>query len=116
MNPLVFAMKCLLSSLPSSSLLQISRHLLFVSPVNWLVLNVPKVNRPMKAHQDQEGALSRDAYEADDFVSADKYVVNTPGCLLSGYGREAPHNQFHGSTLLVLSGLRNKSLLQLAKS
>ncbi len=40
MNPLAFAMKCLLSSLPSSNLLQISSHLLFVSPVNWLVLNV----------------------------------------------------------------------------
>ncbi len=38
-NPLVFAMKCLLSSLPSSSLLQISRHHLIVSHVDWLVLN-----------------------------------------------------------------------------
>ena len=46
---------------------------------------VPKVNQPMKACQDREGALSWDAYEAGDFVSADQYVVNIPGRLLSGY-------------------------------
>ncbi len=34
---LMFVMICLLSSPLSSSLLQISRHLHFVSPVNWLV-------------------------------------------------------------------------------
>ncbi len=51
--------------------------------------------------------MSWDAYEAGDFVSADQYVVNTPGSLLSGYGREAPHNQFHGDTLFhdVATGL-----------
>ncbi len=43
--------------------------------------------------------MSWDAYKAGKFVSADQYVVNTPGCLLSGYGREAPHNQFHGGML-----------------
>ncbi len=43
--------------------------------------------------------MSWDAYEAGDFVSADQYVVNTPGRLLSGYGREAQHNKFHGGTL-----------------
>ncbi len=40
-----------------------------------------------------------DAYEAGYFLSADQYVVNTPGRLHSGYGREASHNQFHGGTL-----------------
>ncbi len=60
----------------------------------------PKVNQPMKAWQDEEGVLSRDAYEAVDFVSVDQYVVNTPGRLLSGYGREVPHNKFHGGTLM----------------
>ncbi len=39
MNPLVFVMKYLLFSPPSSNLLQFSRNLLFVSHVNWLVLN-----------------------------------------------------------------------------
>ncbi len=32
-------------------------------------------------------------------VINDQYVANTPGQLLSGYGTEAPHNQFHGGTL-----------------
>ncbi len=64
--------------------------------------------------------MSWDAYEARNFVSADQFVVSTPGHLLSGYGREASHNQFHGGTLLhdaaqVLSGLRIKSLLELVK-
>ncbi len=40
-----------------------------------------------------------DAYEAANFVSTGQYVVNMPGQLFSGYGREAPHNQFHGGTL-----------------
>ncbi len=39
MNLLVFIMKCFLSSPLSSNLLQISRHLHFFSPVNWLVLS-----------------------------------------------------------------------------
>ncbi len=26
-------------------------------------------------------------------------ILSTPGMLLSGYGKEAPHNQFHGGTL-----------------
>ncbi len=30
------------------------------------------------------------------FVFADQYLVNTPGRLLLGYGREVPQNQFHG--------------------
>ncbi len=34
MNPLAIVMKCLLSSTPSSNLLQISRHLIYVTPVN----------------------------------------------------------------------------------
>ncbi len=40
MNFLVFVMKYLLSSHLFSSLLQISRHLHFFSPVNWCALNV----------------------------------------------------------------------------
>ncbi len=57
------------------------------------------MNQPTKAQQDQEGALSWHIYEAGNFVSNDQYVVITPGQLLSGYGREAPHNHFHGGTL-----------------
>ncbi len=39
MNLPVIVIKYVLSSTPSSSLLQISRNLLFVSPVNWRILN-----------------------------------------------------------------------------
>ncbi len=68
---------------------------------------VPKVNQPMKAQQDQEGALSWDAYEAYNFVSTEQYFVNTPGPLLSDYGREASQNPFDGGTLFhdVATGL-----------
>ncbi len=58
-----------------------------------------QVKQPTNACQDQEGALSWDANKAGNFISANQYVVNTPGLLLLGYGREAPHNQFHDSTL-----------------
>ncbi len=60
---------------------------------------MPKVSQPTKAQQDQDRALSWDAYNTGNFVSADQYVVNTPDRLLSGYGREVPCNQFHGGTL-----------------
>ncbi len=60
---------------------------------------MPKVNQLTVAKLDQQGALSQDASKAGDFVSADQYIVNTPGRLLSRYGREAPHNQTHGGTI-----------------
>ncbi len=44
--------------------------------------------------------MSQESYEAGDFVSADKYVVNTPGRLLSLCCRDVPHNQCHGGILL----------------
>ena len=48
---------------------------------------------------EKEAILSRDRYEAGDFVSADQFVVNTPGRLLSGFGREDDRNKFHGGTI-----------------
>ncbi len=48
---------------------------------------------------EKEAVLSRDRYEAGDFVSADQFVVNTPGRLLSGFGREDDQNKFHGGTI-----------------
>ncbi len=48
---------------------------------------------------EKEAVLSRDRYEAGDFVSADQFVVNTPGRLLSGFGREDDRNKFHGGTI-----------------
>ncbi len=47
---------------------------------------VPKVNQSTKAQHDCEGALSADAYEAGDLVTAEQYFVSTLGQLLSGYG------------------------------
>ena len=37
-------------------------------------------------------------YELEDFVSMDEFVVKTPGQWLTGYGHEADHSWFHGST------------------
>ncbi len=51
-----------------------------------------QVNQIAKVKLDQRGALSQDAYEAGDFVSAGQYVVNAPYRLLLEYGKEAPHN------------------------
>ena len=47
----------------------------------------------------KDAVLSRDRYEAGDFVSADQFVVNTPGRLFSGFGREDDRNKFHGGTI-----------------
>lgn len=58
----------------------------------------PKVAR-IKALPEREGALSRDRYEVGDFVSADQFVCNTPGRLLTGYGREGSDNRYHGGTI-----------------
>ena len=62
-----------------------------------------KVRNPgvkkQKAIPEKEGALSRDKYEAGDFVSADQFIVKTPGRLPSGYGREPSHQRFHGGTI-----------------
>ena len=52
-----------------------------------------------KAIPKKEGLLSRDKYETGDFVSADQFVVNTSGCLLSGFGHEDAHDRFHVGTL-----------------
>ena len=51
--------------------------------------------------------LSADRCEPGDFVSSDQFVIRTPGRMVSGYGREAPENCFHGGTLYtdVASGL-----------
>ncbi len=102
-----------LPSPPSSSLLQLMTPPLcefcqLARSKRW----VPKVDQPTKAWLDQGVESSWDAYEASNFGSADHYVVNTPGQFLLGYGREAPHNQFHGGTLFhdVATGLIWSSL------
>ena len=55
----------------------------------------------------KEGIIDRDKYEVGDFVSADQFVLHTPGILPSRYGRERRQNRFHSSTIFndAVSGL-----------
>lgn len=55
-----------------------------------------KTSKPIKA---KEGVLTHNKYEPGDFVSADQFIVKTPGRLVSGYGKEQPGNRYHGGTL-----------------
>ncbi len=52
--------------------------------------HVPQVKQPTKDQQEQAGTLSWDAFEARNFVSADKYVVNIPGRLLLVMAKNNP--------------------------
>ncbi len=47
-----------------------------------------------------ERLLSRNRYEAGDFVSADQFVVSKPGHLLSGFGWEVAHEKFYGDIVI----------------
>lgn len=58
----------------------------------------PKTTRS-KAIPESTGALTRNKYKVGDFVLLDQYVVKTPGCLPSGYGRKSITNMFHGGTI-----------------
>ena len=49
--------------------------------------------------KEKEGILAAGKYESGDFFSMDQFVVKTPGCLPTGYGREASGNHFHGRTI-----------------
>jgi len=55
--------------------------------------------KKQKAVKEKDGILSRDQYKPGDLVSADQFVVNTPGRLPTGYGREASSSRFHGGTI-----------------
>jgi hypothetical protein len=48
---------------------------------------------------EKEALLSRDRYEAGDFVSANQFVVNTSGQLLSSFGCEHARDKLHGGTI-----------------
>ncbi len=48
---------------------------------------------------ESEGALSRDRYEVDDFVSTDQFICRTPGCFPKGYGHESADHCFQGGTI-----------------
>jgi hypothetical protein len=49
--------------------------------------------------EEKAGILSAIEDQVGDLVSMDQFVSGTPGRLLSGYGREAQHNWFHGGTI-----------------
>lgn len=51
------------------------------------------------AVDEKAGILSANQYRPGDFVSMDQFISGTPGCLFSGYGREADHNRFQGGTI-----------------
>lgn len=49
--------------------------------------------------KEREGILTRDKYEPGEFISSDQFVVHTAGRKAKGYGREGPHNCYHGGTI-----------------
>ena len=51
------------------------------------------------AVRSKEGILARDKYEPGDAIHTDQYIVHTPGRIVSGYGREAAQNCYHGGTI-----------------
>ncbi len=54
---------------------------------------------------ENERALSRNRYEAGDFVSTDQFICKTPGRLPEGYGRESKEQHFLGGTIYNDSAL-----------
>ena len=58
----------------------------------------PKVIR-QEAIAEKEGILAANEYMPGDFVSMDQFVLQTPGCLPTGFGREARSNCYHGGMI-----------------
>ena len=59
----------------------------------------PKIVKS-KAISKVEGAISKEQYQMNDFMSTDQYVFLTPGRLEEGCGHEADSNMYHGGTFL----------------
>ena len=55
--------------------------------------------KKQQAIKERQDILACNQYQAGDFVSMDQYVVNTPGRLPTGYGREGINNRYHGGTI-----------------
>ena len=53
----------------------------------------------LKADQEEVGALLQEQYETGNFVSLDQYVVKTPGCVPTGFGKESHTYMFHGGII-----------------
>jgi len=58
----------------------------------------PKVSRTQPL-EDREGAITRDQYKVDGFVSTDQLICKMPGRLLTRYGRESQDCRFLGGTI-----------------
>ena len=58
----------------------------------------PKIKRET-AIKEKEGVLSREKLVPGESVATDQYVVNTPGRLPTGYGKESKTSKFHGGTI-----------------
>lgn len=52
-----------------------------------------------KAIPEKEVLVSMNRYEAVDFVSADQFVANALGHVLSGFGRGDGHDKFQGGAV-----------------
>ena len=48
---------------------------------------------------EKKGILARAKYEVGDFMSTNQFVLNNPGRIPSGFGRERHNNRFHGGTI-----------------
>ncbi len=46
-----------------------------------------------------EGAITRDQYNVDDFVSKDQFICKTPGRLPTGYRRKSQDRHYQGGTI-----------------
>ena len=60
----------------------------------------PKIVKS-KAISKVEGAISKEQYQMNDFMSTDQYVFLTPGRLEEGCGHEADSNMYHGGTFFM---------------
>ena len=69
----------------------------------------PQVKRS-RLVPEKEGSLSKNRYEAGDFVSADQFAVNTPERLFSVYSHEDDCNKFHGVLSFKMLPLRSFGL------
>ncbi len=72
----------------------------------------------MQQHTVEEKAdiLVANKYWPGDFVSMDQYVCATPGHLMTGFGREADRNRYHGGTIFnnaASGGIRVEQQLSL---
>ena len=71
--------------------------------MHWILIGVVKENinwnQETNYLPEKECILSRDKDKPVYLVSADQFLVNTPGLFTTGYGRESYFYRSHGGTL-----------------